>query len=322
VQHGLFASSFESLQCIAVSIESLIQGLFCAGAGMISFGALLGKASPTQVILLLFLEVPIYSFNWSISSAACLTSVARRCGCTALLHASSRVSVLLFQVFWPPHVGPEGQRAAASNAHARPTMQELCNLCDTHFWWCVQDFGGSIAIHAFGAYYGLAATWVLFRSAKGAGGEHAKNRCGYIDDLTAMIGTIFLWVYWPSFNAAIAVASESAGNSGVTTGALRMYAGVNTALSLCGATLAAFAACSAFKGKLDMVVVQNATLAGGVAVGSAATMLVGGTVLNVSPGGAVAIGAAAGALPSMPLLTRGRMSLSGCRMIRACACEA
>jgi ammonium transporter Rh len=167
----------------------------------------------------------------------------------------------------------------------------------------LQDFGGSIAIHAFGAYYGLAATLVLYKSSSGVGGSHAKNGAAYINDLTAMVGTIFLWVFWPSFNAAIATVSADSGvggdggvSSAVTTSALRMYAVVNTVLSLCGATLSTFAACSAFKGKLDMVLVQNATLAGGVAVGSATTMLVGGSVINVSTGGAVAVGALAGAL--------------------------
>jgi hypothetical protein len=63
LQHGLFDSKFDSFKCISISVESLIEGLFCAGAGMISFGALLGKASPTQVVLLLLLEVPLYSFN-------------------------------------------------------------------------------------------------------------------------------------------------------------------------------------------------------------------------------------------------------------------
>jgi ammonium transporter Rh len=150
-----------------------------------------------------------------------------------------------------------------------------------------------MAIHAFGAYYGLAACWVLCKMTPGLGAAHSKNGSAYISDLTAMIGTIFLWVYWPSFNAA--VATVSAGSNGtVTTSALRFYAIVNTALSLCGATLATFAACSAFKGKLDMVLLQNSTLAGGVAVGSATAMFVNGSLLNISPGGALVVGAVAG----------------------------
>jgi ammonium transporter Rh len=53
---------------------------------------------------------------------------------------------------------------------------------------------------------------------------------------------------------------------------------VNTVVSLLGACLAAFASSAALEGKLDMVHIQNATLAGGVAVGSAAN-------LKIAPGG-------------------------------------
>jgi hypothetical protein len=63
VQHGAFDSTFEDYQFITISVECLIQGLFCAGAGMITFGALLGKASPSQLVLILLMEVPIYAVN-------------------------------------------------------------------------------------------------------------------------------------------------------------------------------------------------------------------------------------------------------------------
>lgn len=63
------------------------------------------------------------------------------------------------------------------------------------------DIGGSISIHAFGAYYGLAAT--MFVSKAGTGAEHPKNAATYTSDITATIGTLFLWIFWPSFNAAL-----------------------------------------------------------------------------------------------------------------------
>ena len=58
------------------------------------------------------------------------------------------------------------------------------------------DVGGSITIHAFGAYYGLAASLVL--SISGSGADHHKNSASYSSDMTAMIGTIFLWLFWVS----------------------------------------------------------------------------------------------------------------------------
>jgi len=62
------------------------------------------------------------------------------------------------------------------------------------------DVGGSITIHAFGAYYGLAASMVL--SISGSGADHHKNGASYTSDMTAMIGTIFLWLFWVSSNFA------------------------------------------------------------------------------------------------------------------------
>jgi ammonium transporter Rh len=64
------------------------------------------------------------------------------------------------------------------------------------------DIGGSITIHAFGAYYGLAAALALAPVASGSG--HPKNGASYTSDMTAMIGTIFLFIFWPSFNGALA----------------------------------------------------------------------------------------------------------------------
>lgn len=66
VQVGLARTNFDSLRAIPISIETLIEGLFCAGAGMVSFGALLGKVSPTQLVLLLLLEVPLFVLNGEI----------------------------------------------------------------------------------------------------------------------------------------------------------------------------------------------------------------------------------------------------------------
>ncbi len=53
---------------------------------------------------------------------------------------------------------------------------------------------------------------------------------------------------------------------------LQVYCIMNTVVALLGACLAAFAASAAVGGRLDMVHVQNATLAGGVAIGSSANL--------------------------------------------------
>lgn len=48
---------------IELNLPLLIDSAFAAGAAMISFGAVLGKVSPTQITFLLILQVPIYAFN-------------------------------------------------------------------------------------------------------------------------------------------------------------------------------------------------------------------------------------------------------------------
>lgn len=71
----------------------------------------------------------------------------------------------------------------------------------------IADIGGSMVIHTFGAVFGVVLAKIL--SPRGAFG-HKKAESNYISDLTAFIGSIFLWMYWPSFNAGPAIpGSES-----------------------------------------------------------------------------------------------------------------
>nr|XP_006014259.2 PREDICTED: ammonium transporter Rh type A-like [Latimeria chalumnae] len=96
-------------------------------------------------------------------------------------------------------------------------------------------------------------------------------------------GTLFLWMFWPSFNSAIADEGPS-----------QHRAIINTYFSLAACVLTAYAVSSLVesKGKLDMVHIQNATLAGGVAVGTCADM-------NIQPYGAMLIGFTAGIISTL-----------------------
>uniref|UniRef100_A0A8C5RRL7 Ammonium transporter Rh type A n=1 Tax=Laticauda laticaudata TaxID=8630 RepID=A0A8C5RRL7_LATLA len=138
------------------------------------------------------------------------------------------------------------------------------------------DTGASMTIHAFGAYFGLAVARILYRP--GLKNGHPKEGSVYHSDLFAMIGTLFLWLFWPSFNSAIAKSAEE-----------QQRAIMNTYFSLaaCTVTTFAFSILVEHRGKLDMVHIQNATLAGGVAVGSCAD-------LDILPVGALLIGSIAG----------------------------
>jgi len=66
------------------------------------------------------------------------------------------------------------------------------------------DMGGSIFVHTFGAFFGLAVSKMCTPKRI----EDAKNaEASYTSNMFGVIGCIFLWMYWPSFNGALAVGS-------------------------------------------------------------------------------------------------------------------
>ncbi|XP_063170309.1 ammonium transporter Rh type C [Candoia aspera] len=193
---------------ILIGVESLINADFCVGSVCIAFGAILGKVSPVQLLIMTLFQVTLFSVNEYIL--------------LDLLH--------------------------------------------------VKDAGGSMTIHTFGAYFGLTVTSILYRPNL----EQTKDKqeSVYHSDLFAMIGTLFLWMYWPSFNSAVS-----------NHGDAQHRAAINTYCSLaaCVLTSVAFSSLLQKKGKLNMVHIQNATLAGGVAVGTSAEMM-------LTPYGALIVG--------------------------------
>ena len=118
----------------------------------------------------------------------------------------------------------------------------------------VFDAGGSTAIHTFGAYFGLAVSLVLSRVAR------PKNKpvSDYNSNIFAMIGTLFLWMFWPSFNAGYF--STSPYEKSTIIG--------NTIIALTGSCLGSFIMTALFNHKFDIEDILNASLAGGVAIGA------------------------------------------------------
>ncbi|XP_060707497.1 ammonium transporter Rh type A-like isoform X2 [Hemiscyllium ocellatum] len=202
---------------IKVGILSLINADFSTATALISFGAVLGKTSPIQLLIMTLLEITIFACNEYL-----VTTVLK-----------------------------------------------------------AKDVGASMTIHAFGAYFGLAVSRVLYRP--GLQGGHDNEGSVYHSDLFAMIGTLFLWMFWPSFNSAIAENPDG-----------QYRAIINTYFSLAACVLTAYALSSLVdkKGKLDMVHIQNATLAGGVAAGTSADMM-------IHPYGSLLIGFTAGIISTV-----------------------
>ncbi|CAL9706147.1 unnamed protein product [Knipowitschia caucasica] len=197
---------------IHIGVESMINADFATGSVLISFGAVLGKTSPVQLLIMALFEVTLFAVNEFIL----LTALGAK------------------------------------------------------------DAGGSMTIHTFGAYFGLIVARVLYRPNL----DKSKHRnCSvYHSDLFAMIGTIYLWMFWPSFNSAITAHGDD-----------QHRTALNTYYSLAACTLSSYALSSltAHDGKLDMVHIQNAALAGGVAAGTAGEMM-------LTPVGSMIVGFLAG----------------------------
>eukprot|EP00475_Leptophrys_vorax_P030950 TRINITY_DN466_c0_g1_i1.p1 TRINITY_DN466_c0_g1~~TRINITY_DN466_c0_g1_i1.p1 ORF type:complete len:487 (+),score=131.67 TRINITY_DN466_c0_g1_i1:94-1554(+) len=203
---------------IEISLADVIMGDFSAGVILITFGVLLGNASPLQMLIIALIEVVVSVLNETL--------------CSEVLY--------------------------------------------------IVDGGGSMFVHMFGGFFGLAVSYTL----AGYFENYAKEGKGpessvYHSDLFALIGSIFLFILWPSFNAAL------------FTGYQQYRVIINTVFSLLASCISAFVVSNiAHNGKFSMVHIQNATLAGGVAMGSSAN-------LCVHVWGALLIGSLAGGLSTL-----------------------
>jgi ammonium transporter Rh len=112
---------------------------------------------------------------------------------------------------------------------------------------------------------------------KAACKDAKKLDCGnYLSDIISMTGTLFLFVYWPSFNAAELVGSS------------QQRSVINTYLSISTSVITAIVWSKILKdGKLDMELILNASLAGGVAMGCNSNII-------VLPFGSMLVGVGAG----------------------------
>lgn len=114
------------------------------------------------------------------------------------------------------------------------------------------DMGGSVAIHLFGALFGLGAIISLTTKKQ----FETKIEADQTSDIFSLLGSMVLWIFWPSFCSAL-----------VEPAMIPMTI-VNVIIALCASTLATFFASSAFRKKVAVADIANAALAGGVAIGS------------------------------------------------------
>lgn len=114
------------------------------------------------------------------------------------------------------------------------------------------DTGGSIIIHAFGALFGVGVVMAITNKRETA----VPIESDFTSDRFSMLGSMVLWVFWPSFCAAL-VAPE-----------LVPSTAVNVVIALCGSTLATYFASVGLRRKIFISDIANASLAGGVAIGA------------------------------------------------------
>ena len=135
-----------------------------------------------------------------------------------------------------------------------------------------QDTGGSVVIHAFGAYFGLGL--VATTAKKMSGGPSCESDS--VSNQFSLLGSLLLWVFWPSFTSAVASPERV------------VLTAINTVFALAGATIATYIFTKLIRGKIDIEDIANASLAGGVAIGSTCDI--------ANPGMSMLIGLAAGIL--------------------------
>ena len=245
---------------------------------LIGFGFLMvfvkkyGYTSVTATFLLVALSLPLYMllrpYLWGSAADLSITSISM------LLFAEFAAASLLIAIG-----GPLGRINTSQYLLIGSIFTPIYALNE---WILLSgaiipagaflDTAGSITIHAFGAYFAFGLIIMLTtKKDREIKVETSRNSNQFM-----LLGSAALWVFWPSFCSALAPVDK-----------IPLVA-TNTILALCGAALATYALSTIIRGKIDVCDIANASLAGGVAIGS--------SVANVTPGWSMIIGLAAGAI--------------------------
>ncbi|NWV22342.1 RHBG protein, partial [Origma solitaria] len=182
---------------VHLDLHKILISEFAAVTVLISVGAILGRASPCQLLVMATCEIPVYlASEWVI--VTCLG---------------------------------------------------------------VLDVGGTITIHVFSCYFGLGVSKALFRATQQP--LHPKETPTPRSDLMSLVGSLILWVFWPSFVAVLCQPGDA-----------QHCAILNTLLAMSASTITTVVASSLLErdSKLSLGHLQNGSLAGGVAIGAVADM--------------------------------------------------
>lgn len=250
---SLFAQEQHSISSI-LEVQQYDRAIHIMAMLLIGFGFLMvfirkyGRSALTATFLLVSLSLPIY---FSISSLGIFESrgeieqlILAEFSAASLLIATGAILgrlkmhqyLVLGLLFIPFYM-----------------LNELIVALDYFgFVGKVVDTGGSIVIHAFGAIFGVSAA-VFLTSKKDM---ETPIEADATSDRYSILGSMVLWVFWPSFCAAL-----------VPVEAIP-HTVVNVFIALCGSTITTYIFSVLIRGKINIADIANAALAGGVAIGS------------------------------------------------------
>ena len=142
----------------------------------------------------------------------------------------------------------------------------------------VRDIGGCFTIHAFAAFFALSCSWIY--SPKANCKDNPNNRASYGTATLAFLGTFFLWIMFPAFNAISHFIELGTSSNYVNFAAppttyysLKVIAIMNTFWALTASNVCAFLISFIVKGgKFSLDHVLNATISGGVAIAASADL--------------------------------------------------
>ena len=141
------------------------------------------------------------------------------------------------------------------------------------------DNGGSLYIHTFGAVFGITVLISVFCRKK----EHIKIinnphlSSDYYSNMISFIGSIFLWLYFPSFNTSrIQCKGDEKDTNDVMKNVMEIlrYRGIiNTYLSMIGSVIGTFIISPLVSsGKMKIEHLLNASYVGGIIIGGCCTI--------------------------------------------------
>lgn len=295
-EHG--NDTYGAFERLPLNIGSFIRSDYSAATVLISYGAVIGRVSPLQMVVVLVWEV-----IWSTANEAV---GVLKLGASDPGGTSSRHHMHLLV---PPRRATHLHWQRLTATRRRPRHPAAA---------------GSMYIHTFGAAFGLALSWALGDKAhKPARPDQAATvTTSRTNGTFAMIGTLFLYCFWPSFNA-VSGGGGGGGRQGRLGAPARFFSTtarplayreddalmpllrfpcvcaqamtqgneqhrivINTLMSISASVVGTFLASKTIHGgaRFDMEHIQNATIAGGVAIGACCNML-------LNPWGAMLTGA-------------------------------